>query len=168
MSSVRVDLACPGGHASRARVSAETPGSLAAKTACPTCETPLELHVERLASTGGLAGCLGCGHSELYTQKDFPRALGIGIVVTAALLVPVVPYYLSLVGAALLDFLLYHLAPDVVVCYACSALHRGFPKQPRHPGFDRTIEERLRYGERAVMGSAMRPEGTAGAPEPEH
>jgi len=33
---------------------------------------------------------------------------------------------------------------------------------------DRTIEERLKFGENAVMGSPMREGGTAGAPEPEH
>ena len=34
--------------------------------------------------------------------------------------------------------------------------------------FDREIDERLRYGERAVMGKPMRESGTANAPEPEH
>ena len=125
-------------------------------------------HPENLAPTGGLTGCLACGHPELYTQKDFPRAVGIAIVVVAALLVPFVPYYLSLVGAAILDGVLYKFAPDVVVCYVCHAEHRGFPTDPRHPRFDREIEERLLYGERAVMGKPMREGGTADAPEPEH
>lgn len=97
----------------------------------------------------------------------FPRKVGIAIVVVAALLAPFT-WYLSLVAAALLDFVLYHLAPDVVVCYVCGEEHRGYAKQPRHPAFDREIEERLKFGERAVMGKPMRPGGTADAPEPEH
>ncbi len=77
-------------------------------------------------------------------------------------------HYASLFAAALLDAILYRFAPRVVVCYLCGARHRGFPQQPRHPAFDREIEERLRYGAKAVMGRPMRPGGTADAPDPEH
>ena len=110
---------------------------------------------------------MACAHPELYTQKDFPRALGFAIVGVAAVLAPFT-HYLSLVAAALIDAVLYRFAPEVVNCYVCHAEHRGFASDPRHPRFDREIDERLRYGERAVMGKAMRPEGTANAPEPEH
>jgi hypothetical protein len=127
----------------------------------------LELHLEGLSAEGGLRACLACAHPELYTQKDFPRALGLAIVAVAAIAAPFT-YYLSLVAAAALDACLYRCAPAMVVCYRCRARHRGFAPDPRHPGFDRQIEERLRYGERAVMGKPMRPGGTAGASEPEH
>lgn len=125
------------------------------------------LRTERLLAHGGLEGCLACGHPELYTQRDFPRGLGIGIVVLAALLAPFTNY-LSLVAAALLDALLYRFAPTLVACYVCGARHRGFASAPRHPRYDLTIAERLRYGPKAVMGAPMRPGGTAGAPDPEH
>jgi len=125
------------------------------------------LHAELLGPEGGLLGCLACGHRELYTQRVFPRALGIAVVAVAAVLAPFT-WYLSLVGAALLDALLYLVAPTQTACYVCGARHRGFRPRPRHPRFDLTIAERLRYGERAVMGSPMRPGGTADAPEPEH
>ena len=142
--------------------------------ACPAegCERQLKLDLSGLETHPqggvGLRACASCGHPELYTRKDFPPALGITIVVVAALLVPVVPYYLSLLAAAILDALLFRLAPDVVVCYRCAGQHRGFAADQRHPPFDRTIEERLLFGEKAVMGSPMRPGGTAGAPDPEH
>lgn len=129
--------------------------------------TPYALHRERLTPAGGLEGCLACGHPELYTQKDVPRGLGIAIVVVAALLAPRTRY-LSLGIAAVLDFVLYHTAPNTVVCYVCGARHRGFRPQPKHPRFDREIDERLKYGEKAVMGKPMRAGGTADAPEPEH
>ena len=122
---------------------------------------------ERLTDEGGLSGCLACGHPELYVQRDFPRALGIAIVVIAAVLAPST-YYVSLAVAAAVDAVLYAVAPSVVVCYVCGARHRGFSPRPRHPRFDREIDERLRYGERAVMGKPMREGGTADAPEPEH
>lgn len=125
------------------------------------------MHLRLRSPEDGLLGCLGCGHPELYTRKRFPRAAGVGIVVVAAVLAPAT-HYLSLACAAALDFLLYRLTPDVVVCYVCSAEHEGFAPRPRHPSFDREIAERLRYGARAVMGKPMRPGGTADAPEPEH
>ena len=126
-----------------------------------------ELCRSNLTHEGGLLGCLVCGHRELYTQKDFPRSIGIAIVVVAALLAPFT-YYLSLAAAALIDAFLYACARDVTLCYVCHSEHRGFATSPRHPGFDREIDERLRYGERAVMGKPMRESGTANAPEPEH
>lgn len=125
------------------------------------------MYVRHRTTENGLLGCLSCGHPELYTQKRFPRAAGIGIVVFAAALAPAT-HYLSLAGAAALDFALYRLTRDVVVCYVCGAQHQGFAARPRHPRFDREIAERLRYGPRAVMGKPMRPGGTADAPEPEH
>ncbi len=125
------------------------------------------LHLEHLSPGGGLHGCLACGHPELFTYKDFPRSYGIAIVVLAAVLAPFT-YYLSLAAAALLDLILYRCAPSALACYVCHAKHRGFPLDPGHPRFDREIDERLRYGEKAVMGKPMRPGGTAGAPEPEH
>jgi hypothetical protein len=126
-----------------------------------------DLRLDRLDSGGGLQGCLACGHPELYTQRDFPRALGIGVVVLAAALAPFT-HYISLAAAAGLDALLYGFAPSVVVCYACGARHRGFAEEPRHPRYDLAVVERLRFGPKAVMGAPMRPGGTAGAPEPEH
>ena len=128
---------------------------------------PVPLRRERLGPDGGLTGCLVCAHPELYTQKDFPRAIGLALVVIAAVLAPFT-YYLSLAAVALIDALLYVVARDVVVCYACRAEHRGFVRRPRHPRFDREIEERLLYGKKAVMGKPMREGGTADAPEPEH
>lgn len=120
-----------------------------------------------VTADGGLVACVACAHPELYTQKDFPRALGVAVVVVAAILAPFTAY-LSLVAAAVVDAALFRFAPDVVVCYLCASEHRGFSNDPRHPAFDREIEERLRYGEKAVMGRPMREGGTAGAPEPEH
>ena len=126
-----------------------------------------QLHREHLNEKGGLLGCLVCGHPELYRQKDFPRVAGFAVVIVAALLAPFT-YYISLGAAAVADFFLYHCAGNMTVCYVCKARHRGFGAEPRHPRFDREIEERLRYGEKAVMGKPMRPGGTADAPEPEH
>ena len=133
----------------------------------PAGDGEFHLHLDRRTDTGGLTGCLSCGHRELYTRKRFPKVLGIVIVVIAAILAPFTRY-LSLVVAAVLDFVVFQSVPEEVVCYACGAVHRGFAREPRHPRFDRGIAERIRFGERAVMGSPMREGGTADAPDPEH
>ena len=148
------------GQDAPARVSAASWRELAARP-------DVRLQLQGLSEGGGLRACLGCAHPELYTQKDFPRRVGLTIVAVAALAAPFT-WYASLVVAALFDAALYRFAPSLVVCYACGARHRGFAPEPRHPGFDHQIEERLRYGDRAVMGKPMSPGGTAGAPEPEH
>jgi hypothetical protein len=163
--SLELDCEC----AQRARIQIELPAASALPEGarCPACGRPHALHPERLTAGGGLVGCLACGHTELYRQKDFSRALGLVIVIAAAVLAPFT-YYLSLAAAAAADGVIYLVAPERVVCYVCGARHRRFAREPRHPGFDRQIAERLAYGERAVMGKPLRPGGTAGAPEPEH
>ncbi|MFT5287062.1 MAG: hypothetical protein ACI8TQ_003238 [Planctomycetota bacterium] len=129
--------------------------------------TECALHKEHLTDSGGLTGCMACGHPELYTRKDFPRLLGFTVVIVAAIFAPMT-YYVSLFAAGILDFVLYRFSGDVVECYVCVSQHRRFTKEPRHPSFDREIDERLKFGDKAVMGKPMRPGGTAGAPEPEH
>lgn len=125
------------------------------------------LDLASLTTSGGLTGCLACGHPELYTERDFPRRIGLAVVILAAVMAPFT-HYLSLLAAAAIDAALYRFAPKVVTCYRCLAQHRGFHGEPRHPRYDLGIAERLRYGPKAVMGTPMRPGGTQGAPEPEH
>ncbi|MBM3977944.1 MAG: hypothetical protein FJ299_13280 [Planctomycetes bacterium] len=159
------DPALPGGCWMSARLSASEPTT---ELACGTCASKAPLLLEGLSSAGGVSRCLACGHPELYRQKDFPKALGISIVVIAAVAAPFTPYYASLFAAALVDAVLYWSLPERLVCYVCGARHSGFADVPRHPRFDREIDERLKYGQRAVMGKPMREGGTANAPEPEH
>jgi hypothetical protein len=167
--SVRLAFECPAGstHPPLESIDAESPLELPASLPCASGGPPHLVHRERLTPQGGLLGCLACGHPELYTQKDFPRTAGLIIVVVAALLAPFT-WYLSLVAAAALDAVLYVFGPEVVTCYVCGANHHRFPREPRHPRFDREIDERLKFGAKAVMGKPMRAGGTAGAPEPEH
>jgi len=165
--SARIDFACPERPSQGTRVEVESPSGLPAEIPCTACGGTHALHLERLTDGGGLVGCLACGHPELFRQKAFPRAAGVAVVVVAAVLAPFT-YYASLAVAAGIDALLYWCAPDVIVCYVCESGHRRFAATPRHPRFDREIDERLKFGERAVMGKPMRAGGTAGAPEPEH
>jgi hypothetical protein len=130
-----------------------TPGRLSTDVRewrCPSCD-----HIARLPEAGltpALPCCALCGNAELYRKKDFPHALGMGILV-GALLASTVTYYLYdkvltwviLLGSAAVDGLLYLLVGDVVVCYRCGAQHRGAAIDPqRHRPFELTIHERYR------------------------
>lgn len=165
--SASVEIACPRDAEGFTRVYAGAPHELPQQARCAHCGDEHPLKRESIGAAGGLSGCVSCGHLELYTLKDFPRKLGIAVVVVAAVLAPFT-HYISLFVAAGLDAALYAFAPNMVMCYVCHAAHRGFAREPRHPSFDREIDERLKFGARAVMGKPMRPGGTAGAPEPEH
>jgi hypothetical protein len=151
----------------RADLRAASPRELPPTVRCPGCSAERTLRIDRVTESGGLSGCVACGHPELWTRKRFPAATGVAIVIAAALLAPST-HYLSLVAAAVIDYLLYHALPEGIVCYVCGSEHRGFAPEPRHPRFDREIAERLKFGTRAVMGKPMREGGTAGAPDPEH
>jgi hypothetical protein len=115
---------------------------------CPGCD-----HLVRSsAAEASLPCCALCGNAELYRKKDFPHALGMGILVAACLassityaLYAKVLTWTILLGSAAIDGLLYLWVNDVVVCYRCSAQHRGVAIDPeRHRPFELTVHERYR------------------------
>ena len=89
--------------------------------------------------------CAACGHEELYFQKDFNRRTGIALVVVGSIFVPWT-YGLSLLGVTILDYIVWRIVKDVIVCYECQAVHRGYPPNPRLKPFDLVIHDRHVYG----------------------
>lgn len=105
--------------------------------------------IEKFVSTNPdeeIAQCRACGANDLYLQKDFPRKIAIPIVIVAAVLVPW-SYGISLLVAALIDFVIYRRTKWMTVCYKCRAEYRGFRNNPKHKEFDRHLDELYRYGE---------------------
>jgi hypothetical protein len=90
-------------------------------------------------------GCAACGHGELYFQKDFNRATGMALVVLGSIFAPWT-YFLSLLGVTILDYVIWRMVKDVIVCYECQAVHRGYPKNPAIKPFDLVIHDRHVYG----------------------
>jgi hypothetical protein len=90
--------------------------------------------------------CAACGHDELYFQKDFNRRTGIALVVVGAVFVPWT-WGLSLLGVTILDYIVWRIVKDVIVCYDCQAVHRGYPPNPELKPFDLVIHDRHVYGE---------------------
>ena len=114
-----------------------------AARACEHCgaETPVVAPPENAI----IDRCAACGHDQLYFQKDFNRALGIGIIVVGAVFVPWT-YYLSLLGVTILDYIVWRIVKNVIVCYRCQAVHRGYPANPALKPFDLVIHDRHVYG----------------------
>jgi hypothetical protein len=89
--------------------------------------------------------CAACGHEQLYFQKDFNRTTGVAIVAVGAVFVPWT-YGLSLLGVTILDYIVWRLVKDVIVCYECQTVHRGYPPNPAIKPFDLVIHDRHVYG----------------------
>lgn len=94
--------------------------------------------------------CLVCGTEDLWKQKDFPQVLGMAMVGIGAIGSSILWYYHRPVGAlavllavAAIDFLLFAIMPDVLVCYRCSARHSGGDISG-HAVFDHETAERYR------------------------
>jgi hypothetical protein len=87
-----------------------------------------------------LSRCLHCGQDRLYVQKDFNKKAGLWVFIVAAIL-SVPTWGLSLLAATLIDLVLYYALGDATLCYACGAVHRGFPRNPAHGAFDIHTQE---------------------------
>jgi hypothetical protein len=108
---------------------------------CEQCSTANEV----VAPEGIIERCGACGHDQLYFQKDFNRATGIALVVVGSIFVPWT-YGLSLLGVTILDYVVWRLVKNVIVCYRCQAVHRGYPDNPAIKAFDLVVHDRHVYG----------------------
>lgn len=89
--------------------------------------------------------CAACDHDQLYFQKDFNRTTGVALVVVGAVFVPWT-YGLSLLAVTILDYIVWRIVKDVMVCYRCQAVHRGYPTNPALKPFDLATHDRHVYG----------------------
>ena len=116
-----------------------------------------------------LVGCPFCGCEDLYSQKDFPHGLGLGIV-AFGFIASTIFWYLYmpiwalavLLTTAALDLVLYYLVPDVTICYRCLSQFRGAGTNvaERFRSFDlgvgeRYRQERLRVAELRRRGQSV-------------
>ena len=110
---------------------------------CEHCSTPSD--VVAPAEGSRIERCAACDHDQLYFQKDFNRTTGVVLVAIGAVFVPWT-YGLSLLGVTILDYIVWRMVKDVIVCYRCQAVHRGYPTNPDIKPFDLVIHDRHVYG----------------------
>ena len=89
--------------------------------------------------------CAVCHHDQLYAQKDFNRTTGIALVVLGSIFVPWT-YGLSLLGVTALDYVVWRMVKNVIVCYECQSVHRGYAAAPSVGHFDLATHDRHVYG----------------------
>lgn len=116
---------------------------------CPRCaQQSLMNTTETVRNCNMMDCCAVCGCRELFVRKDFPRRLGLLIVIifgAAAiyyLSISVVIAWAILTGAALLDLLIYLVIGRVTTCYACRAEYRKCNLNPGLEGFDLAMSEK--------------------------
>lgn len=111
---------------------------------CDSCQQATEVVAPPAATL--IESCAACGHDQLYFQKDFNRRTGIALVVVGAVLAPFT-YFISLAAVTILDYVIWRIVKNVIVCYQCQAVHRGYPQSPAIQPFDLVIHDRHVYGE---------------------
>ena len=109
---------------------------------CESCGAPSE--VTAPPSDARIERCAACGHEELYVQRDFNRATGIALVVLGAAFVPWT--YWPLIGITVLDYVIWRVVKNVIVCYGCQAVHRGYRENREIKPFDLATHDRHVYG----------------------
>ncbi len=116
---------------------------------CPRCsvEHPMTI-TEKLPREKLVEVCAVCGSREFFVRKDFPRRLGLVIVLVFGI---ATIYYLPalgpiawsiLFGALMLDLIIYQFLGRVTTCYACRAEYRNCNLNPAHEGFDLATSEK--------------------------
>ena len=135
------------------------------RAVCRRCGTEKPLYADAIDQTR-LVACPCCVTTDLYTQKDFPQALGLVIVIVQFAISTVFWYYEMpiatysvLVASALIDWALYPRVPDVTICYRCSCQIRGEGSNPqdRFRPFDLAIGER--YRQERIRAQQLRERG---------
>lgn len=140
----RIALVCPSCYRWGERRLAELP----VEHTCLRCGRRQPLTGEgRLTDAGAVKICLACGCGHLYVEKDFNATLGCLIILAAAALFLIFSTYqaalLFLLGAALMDFVVYLLVRKRTICYRCLAEYRGFPLHPEHGPYELGIASRF-------------------------
>ncbi len=135
------------------------------RAVCRRCGTERALHPE-VIDHSELDACPWCLTTDLYTQKDFPQALGLMIVMFQIGISTVFWYYEKpietfavLLTFTLLDWALYPRVPDVTICYRCFCQVRGLGSNVdgRFPPFDLAIGER--YRQERIRAQELRERG---------
>jgi DNA-directed RNA polymerase subunit RPC12/RpoP len=124
---------------------------------CPSCGKAVELEAgesgackacgEKVSLPAGerLEACPACGCEQLYRHRDFNVKVGIFLIVLGAGLSIWLSSFIPLVVAALIDWGLYSIIPDVAICYRCKAHFRDVENLAELAPFDLEIFEGYRW-----------------------
>jgi hypothetical protein len=135
---------------------------------CPACGQ--EIRVAENAWDGEqLVRCLVCPSTELYLRKDFPQRLGLAIVAAGIVASSVAWGYHNVIltfgilfVTAAMDFVLYWIVGNALMCYRCHAQYRSAAPSAGHAPFDlETYERHRQLAARSVSHKRNRAEQEA-------
>jgi hypothetical protein len=100
---------------------------------CPSCKGEVLVQLgDSFFERGAIDRCVLCSCQHLYLQKDFSQRAGCAILGAGSVLGLILAgvygamwLWAVLFATAGLDWLLYRIIPDVVICYRCKAHYRG-------------------------------------------
>lgn len=124
---------------------------------CPDCQKEYPLAPTDALKAGKVDRCAVCGYEHFHIRKEFPRQIGLLIVLVAAALCfthifPPGLFFMPLIIASAIDLLLYLVLPWKVVCYVCEAEYKGVPIDPSLKPYElevATEHKRLRWPKKA-------------------
>ncbi len=109
---------------------------------CGLCKKNIPLYPnEDFRERSQLTQCLLCQKNYFYDHRDFNKGLGCAILLVAIVL-SIWTYGLSLMAAALLDYVLFKRLQKIVVCYVCDSEYKGTGTVA--PEFDLHLHEKYR------------------------
>ncbi|MEX2186840.1 MAG: hypothetical protein WD875_08610 [Pirellulales bacterium] len=118
--------------------------------ACPHCSTVLRFPPGAW-SGGRLDRCVVCPSTDLFLRKDFPQIIGVGVV-AFGIISSTIAYYFGhiyltfgmLFASAAIDFVLYQIVGQALVCYRCHTHYRMLAGLDAHTPFNLETHERYR------------------------
>ena len=116
---------------------------------CPRCHVAHPITIsEPMRTRQTVDACAICGGGELFVRKDFPRSLGLAVVVVFGAVAiyffrtSILWAFAVLTAGALFDLVIYACLGEVTTCYACRAEYRRCVANPTHEGFDLATSEK--------------------------
>lgn len=121
---------------------------------CDVCQhvTPVQFTEKHEQSC--LKECPVCTRQDFYKQKDFNRAIGVGLFVMAAI-ASIWTFGLSLVALYLVDLFLFRKLAMVAICYKCRTNFRKLKNMSDIREYDHEMNDRIVYSDHDFKGKPL-------------
>jgi hypothetical protein len=114
---------------------------------CRGCGADLPLRWdESILKERRVESCAVCGRREFYVEADFPARIGCLVVVGCIVAFLVTENLWILVGAGIVNAVLWWTLPRRTICYACLTEYRGAARNPAHVEYD--LAKAARFADR--------------------
>lgn len=85
---------------------------------------------------GRLARCAVCGQNSFYVEADFPAGIGCLVVIGCIVAFLATENLWILIGAGIVNAVLWLTLPRRTICYKCLSEYRGVKRDPAHKEYE--------------------------------